>query len=202
MIENPTRQRRSSRTTTKKELIKSRYVNNIAIADVQQGDIFLTHNQAKWYTPKGFFSGAIRWCQRIRFRGTKRKFAYYNHAGFVYGTNGEIVEALAHGITAGSITKYSQSDITIIRPPTVASDLVQMVAFARACMNFEYGFITIFANLLRFLIGLKLAISWNDAMICSEFVCRIQERGNAIFPQNTALMAPADLAEYFNVEIG
>lgn len=165
------------------------------------GNIILTMNAHHWYSPKGFLSAAIRFGQRLKFRGANAIFAKYNHAAIIINEQGDILEALAGGITESHISKYTSKEYTLITTGLSTEDVVEALAFANHFLNQDYGFLVIASNIFTLLTGMNLVVSWGQDMICSEFVARCMERGKAIFDKPPSHMMPADLAAYYNVRM-
>ncbi len=169
----------------------TRYPPGKADPDPQPGDFLLTHAYA-------WTSHLIRFGERLRYRGSNRTYAYWSHAVAVASTNGDIVEALGSGVTAGNISKYTGSDYVYVRIDATEADRVEMAAFAHEQIGWQYGFLTIVSIVLSLLTTGRLRFGLSGTEICSGLVARLLERGTYIWVDPSSIM-PADLARFFDV---
>jgi uncharacterized protein YycO len=158
------------------------------------GDFILTHGSA-------FFSKLIRFGQRLRFRGSNRKYAWWNHAAMIVSETGDLIEALGPGVERTHIDKYKPTEYHLVRLGSLADrrDREQVVAFADWCRGEKYDFVTIVSIAFTLLFGGKFDFGMDGETICSGLVARALERTNAIFDRTPSHIMPADLARYFNV---
>jgi hypothetical protein len=66
------------------------------------GDFILTHGP-------DWISRLIRFGQGIRYRGSDRQYAYWNHAALIVGPD-ELIEALGHGVSRTTLSAYGPKD--------------------------------------------------------------------------------------------
>jgi hypothetical protein len=168
----------------------------ISIENPEPGDFVLTRG-------KGWTSVLIRVGERLRYRGKNRKFSYWNHAALFTDANGGIIEALACGVRAGNISKYTPIDYHVVRLDGVSvQDRQHEVAFATYCVakHAKYGYLTILGIALSLLAGGRVYFGIDGQEICSELVGRALERTGEIFEKEPWHMMPADLAQAYQVE--
>ncbi len=107
----------------------------------QPGSLVFCHS-------KGIIGSAIRWGERLRFRGTGD---FYNHVA-VIDHDGTVIQAEARGVTAGatlaSIAPGGSYEIVTV--PGVNPD--QVIEFALQEVGSEYGYLTIAAIVLRIIL--------------------------------------------------
>jgi uncharacterized protein YycO len=165
-------------------------------ADWVPGDFILTHGDS-------FYSRLIRFGQRLRIHGEDRKYTYWNHAAMVVGEQGELVEALGHGVVRTNASRYRKREYTIVHISASAEDRAQTVAFAEWAADrlSGYGWATIVSIGLTVLTGGKFSFFIDGEFICSGLVARSLERTSAIFNRDPGHVMPADLAKYFQVAI-
>jgi uncharacterized protein YycO len=158
------------------------------------GDFILTHGRA-------FFSKLIRFGQRLRFRGSNRKYAWWNHAAMIVSDTGGLIEALGPGVERTHLDKYKPTEYHLVRLGSLADlrDREQVVAFADWCRGEKYDFVTIVSIAFTLLFGGKFDFGMDGETICSGLVARALERTNAVFDRTPSHIMPADLARYFNV---
>jgi hypothetical protein len=163
-------------------------------ADYQPGDFILVSTD-------GWYARLIRFGQSLRFFGPDRKYVRWNHAAVVVSPDGEIVEALPHGVVLSHLAKYTAKEYIIIRIDALvrAADREEVVAFARWCIRERFGWLTIVSIALTILTGSKFVFGLDGQSICSGLVARSLERTTAIFQQSSSHIAPADLAKTFDV---
>lgn len=156
------------------------------------GDFILTHENH-------ISSKMIRFGQTLRFRGEDKKYSRWNHAAFVVGPTGELVEALGKGISGTNIEKYREVEYTIVRPLYGPDDISQAVRFALWSLGHEYGFLTLVGLGLWTVFGGRFDVSLDGTQICSGLVARCLERAGYIFERDPSRVTPADLAKHFQV---
>jgi len=164
---------------------------------LQTGYIVLTHGD-HWT------SRLIRFGQRLRFRGTRRKYARWNHVALVLDTNGTLAEALSDGVDKTNISKYEGSDYHLVRVECAEVDRRQIAAFAQAVLGSKnrtkYGWLTIVSLFFTLAFGSTIMVGKIGTAICSGFASEALTRAGAIFPRPPAYMMPADVAEHFSVD--
>ncbi len=164
------------------------------VANPCAGDFILTHG-ASWT------SRLIRFGEKIRYRGADKKFARWNHAALFINEKGDIIEALGAGVQQRNISEYKETEYHVVHLENVVDvNRAHEVAFAQACLNDHYGWLTIVSIGLSLLTGSKLGFGVDGQEICSALVARCLERTGEIFPIDPWHMMPADLAKYFNVQ--
>lgn len=161
--------------------------------DFEIGDFLLTHH-GRWV------GAAIRWGQRLRFRGADRKYTVWNHAALVVSERGDLVEALVRtGATRSHVSKYREQEYTVCRPRVDPLDQQHILIFAGRIVGEPYGWLNDVCVFLGYLTGNRLVFGKQNSVMCSELVARAQERAGAYFDRDTATVAPADLAKAYGV---
>ena len=165
-----------------------------ASADFQPGDFILTHHSA-------FASRLIRIGQRVRFWGRDRRYTWWSHAAVIVSPEGQMIEAVGHGVHRTHLRVYQQTEYTLVRLGTLASDhdRDQVVRFAQWCLGQRYGWITVISITLSLLTGARFSFGYDGQSVCSGLVARALERTSAIFDRSPSHIVPADLAKYFDV---
>jgi len=165
--------------------------------ELHTGYIVLTHG-SQWT------SKMIRFGQRLRFRGERRRFARWNHVAVVLNANGDLGEALSDGVVRTHISKYEGTDYRLVRVECGDEDRDQIAAFASAVLDApqrtKYGWLTIASLFFTLGLGSKIMVGKVGTAICSGFASEALTRMGAIFPRPPAYMMPADLAEHFSTE--
>ena len=167
-----------------------------SVANPQPGDFLLTRGEA-------WTSLLIRVGERLRYRGTARKYAYRNHAALLADAQGGIFEALGSGVQEGNISKYQEGVYHLVRLDGVSEeDRAHEVEFAKYCLgkHQRYGYLTIVSIALSLLFGGRLGFGIDGEEICSGLVARALERTGEIFDLEPWHMMPADLAAAYDVE--
>lgn len=157
---------------------------------INPGDFFLVHGDT-------WISRVIQFGQSLRFRNSP--FNYWTHAGLFTDTDGNIIEALGTGVTERHINYYKNEKYIIVHIYASDEDRMEAVRFAQACLNQQYGWITIASIALSLLSGLRFSFGFDGQEICSGLVARSLERTPAIFPRDPSHIMPADLASYYVV---
>ena len=165
-----------------------------ASGDFQPGDFILTHGST-------FASRLIRVGQHVRFCGRNRRYAWWSHAAVIASQDGQLIEAVGHGVRRTHISIYQPTEYTLVRLGALASndDRAQVVRFAEWCLGQRYGWLTVFSIGLSLLTGAKLTFWYDGQSVCSGLVARALERTSAIFDRSPSHILPADLAKYFDV---
>jgi hypothetical protein len=160
----------------------------------EPGDFILTH--------RGRFAGPlIRLGQRIRYRGDRRKYAFWNHAALITSVEGDLVEALIRsGATRSHISKYKDVEFTLVRVHASAADQAQIIEYADRIVGMDYGFMQDLSGLLGLLSFGFLCVGFNRAINCSGLVASALTRMGAYFNRLPETMLPADLAFYYGAE--
>jgi hypothetical protein len=168
------------------------YAPGVATDRLDVGDFVLCHR-------RGLIAALIRFGQAVRFRGERRRFAYWSHAALVVSTDGAIVEALARGVQRGHIDAYRDVEYTVVRTRTTRQDAQQILFFVDRVAGFRYGWSTIVCCALGLVTGGKITFGFQGQSICSGLVARSQERSGAYFDRLAEDCMPADLAEHYRV---
>jgi hypothetical protein len=164
------------------------------VADPSPGDFILTHGNS-------WTSRLIRFGQGIRYQGSDKKFAQWNHAAIFVNEKGDIIEALGGGVQQRNISVYKETEYHVVHLTNVSPpDREHEVEFAGACLHEHYGYVTIVSIALCLATGSKLGFGVDGQEICSALVARCLERTGEIFPTDPWHIMPADLARYFNVQ--
>jgi hypothetical protein len=161
--------------------------------DFDPGDFILTRNHA-------WTGRIIRWGQGLRFRGSKRKYTWCNHAALIVSNNGDIIEAVRHGVEEDNLMKYTPEDCAIVHIDANQEDRHEVVAYAVWALKQEYAYLTIVSIAFSLIFGGKFSFFIDGQTICSGLVARALERTNVIFDRSPSHIMPADLASYFKVD--
>src|SRR5712692_10113735 len=139
-----------------------RYGAGEEATDWQPGDFILTHGNA-------WTSRLIRFGQRLRIRGRDAMFTYWNHAAMVVSDNGDLVEALAGGVSHTNASNYQGTDYHVIDTGPSTVDRDEAVAFASWCADEQepYGFVTLASIAWTLLTGAKFSFFVDGTEICS-----------------------------------
>lgn len=157
------------------------------------GDFILTHGDA-------WTSRLIRFGQRLRYRGARAKYAYWNHTALIVDDRGTIIEALGTGVAQRSVHDYDGAQYTVVRITASDEDRSEAAAFARAVIGAPYGNLTIVSITLSLITGGRFSFAFDGQLICSGLVARALERTTLIFRRDPARIMPAELAEMFCVD--
>lgn len=163
-------------------------------SDLKPGHIVLTHG-TQWT------SRLIRFGQRLRFRGTRRPFARWNHVALVLDADGNLGEALAQGVVKTNVSKYEDTDYHLVRTKYEPLDRDEIAAFAASVLDAPhrttYGWVTIISLFFTLAFGSTIMFGKIGTTICSGFASEALVRAGEIFPRPPAFMMPADVAEHF-----
>jgi uncharacterized protein YycO len=165
-------------------------------ADYEPGDFILTHGNA-------CVSRAIRWGQMLWFWGRKSKYAWWNHAALIVSKEGDIIEAVGHGVMRNKLDHYALTEYTVVRVHddlASSEDRAEVVRYAEWALGQKYGYLTAVSIGLNLLFGGKFSFFIEGQAICSGLVARALERTKVIFDRSPSHIMPADLAFYFDVE--
>lgn len=173
-------------------LTLERYVAGASPPVWHPGDFILTRSDS-------LFGRLIRFGERLRFRGSDRRYTWCNHAALVIGENGELAEALARGVVRSRASKYQQKDYVVVRTGADRQDVAQILAFADWVLRTRarYDWTEIASLAITLLTGAKFTFFIDGEYICSGFVARAMERAGAIFSRDPVHVTPADLARYY-----
>jgi hypothetical protein len=177
--------------------VVERYGPGESATELHTGYIVLTHGD-HWT------SRLIRFGQRLRFRGARRRYARWNHVALVLDAEGNIAEALSQGVVRENIAKYEGTDYHLVKVECAQTDREQIATFAKSVLNAKhrtkYGWLTIVSLFFTLSLGSTIMIGKIGTAICSGFASEALTRMGAIFPRPPAYMMPADVAEHFSVE--
>ena len=165
-------------------------------ADFEPGDFILTHGEA-------CVSRAIQFGQKLRFRGSRSTYAWWNHAALIVSKEGDLIEAVGDGVVRNTLDHYASTEYTIVRVPgglAGGDDRGQVVAYAEWALGLEYGYLTAVSIGLNLLLGGKFSFFIDGQTICSGLVARALERTGIIFDRSPSHIVPADLALFFDVQ--
>lgn len=158
------------------------------------GDFILTRG-------KSWQSWFIRFGQSFRFRKESGKYAHWNHAALIIDAEGALIEALAGGVAQTNISKYKNEEYLVVRVKANHEDRMQAVNYAGHALGLRYGFIEALSLGFSLITGLKYVFTSSEELICSGLVAAALERTWAVFDRPCNHMAPADLAEHYQVEV-
>lgn len=162
------------------------------IPEIKRGEIILTHSE--------FWSGKlIRFGQRLKFRGDRRTFAFYNHCAIARDNDGTIVEALGHGVESNMIGKYQNTGYIVIHTGVGIWDNAQIDKFLRSVIkaHAKYGRLEILSLGLTLITPSWIIFGHPGTFICSGLVAEAMTRAGITWPISPAWMMPADIAEKF-----
>lgn len=164
--------------------------------DMRQGDIILTH-------ANGLIHALIRFGQGLRFRGERRRFAYWNHAAIcVLDKPGyeRIAEALGHGVEETFLDKYRDTEYVHIRLDSGRLDQEQIQYFVKDVLakKTRYGYTEMVSLFFSLLIPLPIQFGSPGTMICSGLCAQALTRAGVIWPVSPEYAMPADIAEYYD----
>lgn len=158
--------------------------------DFKPGDFILTFHD-------GFYSKLIRIGQSFRFRGKDRAYIKYTHTAMIINTEGDLIEALATGVTKSHISKYTPTEYIHVGILASDEDRNEILNFVTSCLGQQYGWLTILSIAITLLLGGKFSFNLDGTEICSGLVARALERTTAIFPENPTKIMPCQLAKYY-----
>lgn len=146
---------------------------------------------------------AARRALRIEAPDTPADPWYISHAAVVV-SGGQIIEALAGGLTANPDTKYADA-VTVVVPlarllPDVTDATrarVDIYARDQLARHDRYGWLSIATIIAQLVTPLRLDISWDGAMICSAFAAECLMTAGYCLPTRSALTTmPSDIAAF------
>jgi hypothetical protein len=156
-----------------------------------QGDFVLVHT-------RDWASKLIRFGQRVRFRGARRPFAYWNHAAIFVDGSGNMVEA-DWRVSVVSIYGYRRLDYVVVRRNMTDEDREKAAECALDMVGHKYGIAVIFSAVLRLLTNTRIEFGVDGHPICSALVARALDGRPTFMPRDPSHMLPADLAEMYGV---
>lgn len=183
------------------------------VASLLPGDVILTRS-------KGLVGSLIRFGERVRYLGWGGALAWLatrilsihrpdtpddpwwvNHAAVSVG-GGNLIEALAAGLTLSPASKYAGRPVVIVRVADLRRDLTdadraRLVLYARGQLarHDRYGWLSIASIILQLVTPLRLDISWDGALTCSAFAAYCLQHAGIVLPTLSPLTTmPADLA--------
>jgi len=160
------------------------------------GDFLLTGSTSRRFVSRAIKFGA--WLRRF-----DREDRRFSHAALVIDEDGTLAEALAGGVKATHISKYTPANYMVVRTGVDRHDQEQVLRFARSVLTerARYGFATIVGLGIYCLTGAHLCIQRAGTAICSGFVSDALTRAGFVWPRPPFAMMPADLARYFKDEL-
>jgi len=167
----------------------------------QVGDVILTHNATS------FISKLIRFGQRLRYRGDKSGYAWYNHVAVVVSPDGDLIEALGRGIVKTHASRYDTEFYSYIDVGLNESDRTAVGQYAQRVsdLNSRYGYVQIVAIAISLLTNSKLQFAVQGQNICSGFAAEALRAGGYWFEYkgkiaSSSFVTPADFAHAFGSE--
>ncbi len=159
---------------------------------IYPGDFILVHGES--WAPR-----LIRFGQRLRFRGARAPYAYWNHAALCVG-GGWLIEAKGgRPVSYVELSQYKNRDYILVRTDGCDDMRENAVDFAVSQLGHGYNYLLIFSLALWSLFGGNVTLGFSSADICSGLVARSIERLGYIFEKAPEATMPADLAEEFNI---
>lgn len=183
------------------------------MSDLTPGDILLTR-------ATGVVPALIRFGERVRYQGWWRAVGhllqkavgvaqpdgpgdpwYVSHAAVFVG-DGQLIEALAHGLTLTPLSRYTGHEtvtvpLAALVPDVTGADRTRAVRFAHTQLerHDRYGWLSIASIILQLVTPARLDVSWDGALICSAFAAQCLEHAGVTLPTRSSLTTmPADLA--------
>jgi cell wall-associated NlpC family hydrolase len=178
--------------------------------ELRIGDLLLVQGE-------GFVDDFIRFAQRVKCFGWRFAIAHWgvkelcpedptsvSHVA-VYVGNGNVIEALAKGLTLSPVTKYPEDSylpgyLVEAVPFTEGTERLALADFAREQLerHDKYGWLSIMSLVIQTLTPEGLDVSWDGALICSAFGSQCWEHAGftlttrsslTTYPYNLAIMA-------------
>lgn len=152
------------------------------------GDFLLTRSS-------GFVGAAIRFGERLRFPKTR---AWTNHAVLIVSPEGDIVEALGHGVRVGHAEEYRGRQYVVVDSKLNSLERLDAVRFGLKMVGTSYGYLTIASIIVTLLTGAKLRFSRGRSVICSGLVAAAL--GLDEWRADPSHVMPVELAVYYGVD--
>lgn len=165
--------------------------------EVVPGDFILTR------ADHSVLDSAIRFGQRLRFRGDRRFAAYWNHAAGVVvgGDHPVLVEMLAHGATVSPLSKYADRIYVVVHVTQTEARGQEAADYWTwlGVTHTGYGYVSIALDAIHLITGLPIGGAWRGRPVCSAAVAA----GLALWPwrASSSGIMPADLAFYYNARL-
>jgi len=149
-----------------------------------------------------FNSRLIRLGQKLRIRGADRRYVRWTHAALIVDAGGTLIEAVGAGVRRWHLGDYHDDDYVVVRIETSEENRDEVVRFAQWALErgARYSRLSTVSIALSMLTGAKLTFFIDGQFVCSGLVASALERTGNIFDRNSANIAPADLAKYFQVD--
>ena len=149
-----------------------------------------------------FNSRLIRFGQRLRIHGADRKHVRWTHAALIVDAGGTLIEAVGAGVRRWHLDRYRGHDYVVVHLETSQENRDEVVRFAEWALRRKarYNRLSTVSTALSMLTGSKLTFFIDGQFVCSALVACALERAGNIFDRNSANIAPADLAKYFEVD--
>lgn len=164
------------------------------------GDILLVND---YNGGSDLIGNLIRAGERARYGDSD--YTRWTHSALIVSSNGDLVEALAHGVERTNISKYADHDTLIVKPDIAASDVrrTYAVRFALAQAGDKYDVLDFIALAMTLLTRCDLSLHSDKHYICSELVARATESyTHDGYPYPVEQMMPADLGDYWHALSG
>jgi hypothetical protein len=147
--------------------------------------------------PVPWVSRLIQIGQGLRFRGTDRPFAHWDHA--VWVSKGVLIEALAHGVTESAFEKYRDVEFHLVHSNLDDIERRDADVFVRyeLVRHVGYDFLTLGSIALSLLTGLHFTFGMPNTAICSGLVAAALAAPQ--WREDPSHVMPADLAKYARV---
>jgi hypothetical protein len=120
----------------------------------------------------------------------------------VYVGNGNLIEALAGGLTLSRSDKYDNEPHLVARladafPEVTGEGRERLITFAHEALkrHDKYGWLSIASIIVQMVTPVGLDISWDGAIICSAFAAQCWEHaGMTITTRSSLTTTPAQIA--------
>jgi uncharacterized protein YycO len=147
-------------------------------------------------------SRLIRFGQKLRIRGADRRYVRWTHAALIVDQGGTLIEAVGTGVRRWHLNDYHDDDYVVVHVETSEENRDEVVRFAQWALErgARYSRLSTVSIALSMLTGGKLTFFIDGQFVCSGLVAAALERTGTIFDRNSANIAPADLAKYFQVD--
>lgn len=164
------------------------------------GDILLVND---YNGGSDLIGNLIRAGERARYGDSD--YARWTHSALIVSTDGDLVEALAHGVEQTNISKYDGHETLVISPTVAfpAGKRAYAVNFALAQAGDKYDVLDFIALAMTLLTRCDLSLHSDKHYICSELVARATESYTYDgYPYPAEQMMPADLGDYWHALSG
>lgn len=168
------------------------YPPGTAATVYKPGDFFLSTNDS-------LFARIIKFGEGLHL---PKEYCWTNHAGRVMDVEGNIIEALAHGLEVGNISKYTEKDCVVVSPAFTDAERAKVVQWSqrRYDEHEKYGFVAIGCASLMCLTKSRFRFGIAGQIYCSGYVAAGNAQGGEDMGDMPQWMMPAELAARYQVK--